>query len=301
MKHAKVLGILIAAGSLLLAGPVFAQDGDTEYQSLELSQFDEPEEDEYEDEAEEFEEEADEETEEFEEEADEEQEELEREQEEIREREEAWDEQAEEQDEEDPMADPEELDEPYDEPSPLIEDEQRTTLTPWGLGVLIGGGVNGFTDSDFNDFVDTGGGWDGRVILGTRTMLGFEAGYSGTANGLDTFGVEDDAILLSNGAEGVFRLGLADAPVRPYVLAGAGWKHYEVTNTDVNTSNLQNSDNVIDFPLGAGLSYSYDRFLADLRGTFRPAVDDELMRSAEAQEENSLHTWRAGANVGFEF
>lgn len=203
--------------------------------------------------------------------------------------------------EQEPIAEPVDIDEPYDEPSPVVERDRANTLTPFGMGVTIGGGPTGFTDGDFNDFVDVGGGWEGRLAFGTRTMLGFEAAYIGTANGLDTFGVEDDAILLSNGVEGVFRLNLSTTQVQPYVLAGAGWKHYEIENTNVNTSNLQDSDNVIEFPLGAGLGYRYNRFIADVRGTFRPAVDDELMRSEVAQDENELHTWRAAANIGFEF
>ncbi len=261
MKNLKLLGVAIAAGSLLIAGPATAQEDTEDYEEREVQEIEERD--------------------------------YERQQ--IRQEEDEM-----EPGEQEPIAQPEEIDEPYDEPTPLVRDEPRT-LTPFGMGVAIGGGVNGFTDGDFNDSVDVGGGWTGRVILGTRTLLGFEAAYTGTANGLDTFGVEDDAILLSNGVEGVFRLNLSETQVKPYVLAGAGWKHYEITNTDVNQSNLQNSDNVIDFPLGAGLSYNYNRFIADLRGTFSPSVDDEIMRSEVAQEENSMHTWKAGANVGFEF
>lgn len=230
MKNTKLLGLVFAAASLLVAGPVVAQDYDDEE-----------------------------------------------------------------------VAEPIEIDEPYEEPEPLVEDRGSDTLTPMGMGVQIGGGAVGFTDGDFNDFVDVGGGWEGRVLFGTRTLLGFEAAYNGSANDIDTFGVEDDAILLSNGVEGAFRLNLSTTPVKPYILAGAGWKHYEVENTDVNTSSLQDADDVIEFPLGAGLSYSYNRFIADLRGTFRPTIDNEMLRSEVANDEAELHNWRAGANVGFEF
>ncbi len=198
------------------------------------------------------------------------------------------------------VAEPVEVDEPYEEPEPLVEREDDT-LTPFGIGVTIGGAAVGFTDGDFNDFVDVGGGWDGRLLLGTKTLLGFEAAYIGSANDIDTFGVEDDAILLSNGVEGIFRLNLTQTPVKPYIMAGAGWKHYEVENTDVNTSSLQDSDNVVEFPLGGGLNYSFGNFIADVRGTFRPAIDNEMLRSEVANDENELHTWRAGANVGFQF
>jgi hypothetical protein len=264
MKNFKLLGVAIAAGSLLLAGPAVAQD-----------EYDEPE----------------------------------TEEEEITEPAEeddpfaepqAEDEAEAEEDEDDPFAEPEDIDEPFEEPSPVVE-ERQPLLAPWGLGVAIGGGVNGFTDGDFNDFVDVGGGWEGRLMLGTRTPVGFEAAYIGTANGLDTFGVEDDAILLSNGVEGLLRLNLAQTAVRPYVVGGAAWKRYSVTNTDVNTSNLEDNDNVVEFPVGAGLSYSFNRFLADVRGTFRPAIDNDLLVTEELRDEAELHTWQARANIGFEF
>ena len=284
MKNSMRLGLVVAVASLLFAGPA-AANGYGEEGEVGGGPTEEEVEREYEETEEQIEREG---------------EEVERDVErEMREEEEEIGggptEEAE------PMAEPEDIDEPYEEPEPLVAEEEPGLLTPMGIGITVGGGVLGFTDGDFNDFVDTGGGWEGRVAVGTRTLLGFEAAYVGTANDIDTFGVEDDAILLSNGAEAALRLNLATTPLKPYILAGAGWKHYEVENTDVNTSNLQDADDVFEFPLGAGLNYSYRRFIADVRGTFRPAVDSEMLRSDIANEENELHTWKAGANVGFEF
>lgn len=198
---------------------------------------------------------------------------------------------------------PQAIEEPYEPPMAVgtEQQEQPATILPVGMSLTIGGGLNGFTDGDFNDFVDTGGGWEGRLAVGTRLPIGLEAAYVGTANDIDAIGVADNARLISNGLEGAIRLDLTRTMIKPYVLAGAGWKHYSVQNTNVNTSDLQDSDNVVTFPLAAGLNYKYKRFIGDVRGTFSPTIDNELFRSDVGNDENQLHTWKATANVGFEF
>lgn len=249
MSKYKQLGLAIVVGSLLVAGPVAAQDyGDASDQSQQGDQdtVTAPE-------------------------------------------------------EQEPMAQPEGLEEPYEEPAPMADEQGYQGVTAIGLGLTIGGGVNGFTDGDFNDFVDIGGGWEGRLAVGTRTVVGFEASYVGTANSINAPGLSSDATLLANGVNGAFRLNLSPTMVKPYILAGAGWKHYSVQNTSTVNSDIQDSDDVIEFPLGAGLSYNYNRFIADVRGTFTPVVDDELFRSAVGNDNNKLNTWKAAANIGFEF
>lgn len=193
------------------------------------------------------------------------------------------------------------LDTPYEPLESASRDDRDHLLTPFGMGLTIGGGANGFTDPDFVDNIEIGGGWEARVIFGTRSPVALEAAYQGTANKLNTFGLDDNAFLLSNGLEADLRLNVGTADLQPYVLAGAGWKHYSLQNTDTNTSSLNDSDNVLEVPLGVGFSYSFNRFIADVRGTWRPAFNDDLIRSDATNSDDKLHTWRAGANLGFEF
>src|SRR5688572_27116519 len=49
------------------------------------------------------------------------------------------------------------------------------------IALSVGGGVQGFTDSDLDDTVGTGGSWDVRARFGTRSALSFEAAYIGSA------------------------------------------------------------------------------------------------------------------------
>jgi len=257
MKQYKLLGIMVAIGMLLVAGPVAAQDYDPPIQEDPSIQQpnDLMEDDEFD---------------------------LER-------------------DYADPNVEPMAIDDPYMEPDPLVTPNQDSTLTPFGMGLTVGGGVVGFTNSNMRDNLHTGGGWEARATFGTKTPLVLEAAYVGTANRLDTFGVDDNAALVSNGAEANLRLNLTTTAIKPYLVAGAGWKHYAVSNTDVNTSSLEDSDNVLEVPLGVGIGYSFNGFIADVRGTYRPAFDDDLIRSDIGNDDTGLDTWKVGANIGFEF
>ena len=105
----------------------------------------------------------------------------------------------------------------------------------------------------------------------------------------------------ASSAEANLRLNLTTTAIKPYLVAGAGWKHYAVSNTDVNTSSLEDSDNVLEVPLGVGIGYSFNGFIADVRGTYRPAFDDDLIRSDIGNDDTGLDTWKVGANIGFEF
>ncbi len=175
-------------------------------------------------------------------------------------------------------------------------EEQYRGGTPFGLGLSVGGGVVGNTASRARNFTDVGGSWDARLTFGTRSILAAEAAYIGTAQNIDAIGLDNDAILVSNGAEAAARLNIVSGPVTPYVLAGVGWRHYSLTNEDFNTSNVQDSDDVVHFPLGAGIGFQIDQLLLDLRGTFRPTIDDDLLGG-----DTSLHTLTGELRAGFEF
>jgi len=66
-------------------------------------------------------------------------------------------------------------------------------------------------------------------------------------------------------------------------------------NDSYNTSDIDDEDDVLEIPLGLGVSYHRMGFLGDVRGTVRPAFDSELMGAG-----NELHTWAAEARLGFE-
>lgn len=177
------------------------------------------------------------------------------------------------------------------------EDEPDHLMTPMGTSLSIGGGVAGFTDTEARRFSGVGGSWDARLAVGTRTLLAGELAYIGTANDIDALGLDNEAILVSNGAEAAARLNFLQGPVQPYALAGIGWRHYSLENADFNTSDVLESDDVGHVPLGAGVSFRFEGLVLDARGVFRPSFDSDMMGPGDAE----LHTWNADVRAGWEF
>jgi hypothetical protein len=173
--------------------------------------------------------------------------------------------------------------------------QEHGLLTSYGMEAMIGGGVAGFSAEELRDVTTVGGEWETRFVFGTRTLLGIEAAYVGGAYALDALGLDDNAYLLTTGIEASARLNLLPGALQPFVVAGVGWKRYDVTNADVNTSAMEDEDDVVEIPLGVGLAYRFAPLFIEARGVFRPALDNDLIATGE------LHNWAASARVGFEF
>lgn len=185
-------------------------------------------------------------------------------------------------------------------------------VTPFGMSISIGGGVVGFIDQDARDFTDEGGAWEARLTLGTRTPLAIEAGYVGTAQDIDALGIDTNAMLIGSSLETAARLNLTTTMFQPYVFGGIGFTHYEVANTNRNTSSINDEEDMGHVPVGAGLGFQAAGLLIDVRGTFRAAFDDDLLDQPVQNDEPDLipdrndakaelDTWNVGARVGWEF
>jgi hypothetical protein len=180
------------------------------------------------------------------------------------------------------------------------------------MAISVGGGVIGFVDQDARDFTDPGGTWEARLTLGTRTPLAVEAAYVGSAQDIDALGVDTGAMLIGNAIEGDARLNLTTGAVQPYIFGGIGFTHYEVANTNRNTSSINDEEDMGHVPVGAGLGFQAAGLLIDVRGTFRAAFDDDLLDQPVQGDEPDLipdqndakaelDTWNVGARVGWEF
>jgi hypothetical protein len=178
---------------------------------------------------------------------------------------------------------------------------QHTWVSQIGGGLLVGGGVEDFTDSSVRSVTGVGGSWTARVVAGTRQLVGLEGAYVGAARSLNTLGVSSNANLVANGFEGAVRV---NVPVllrrgqllEPFGFVGVGWSHYQVTNTNVNTSDVARDDDVLALPLGGGLEYAIGRFMADARFTYRSTYYNDLMRTG-----GNLNNWGVSGQVGFSF
>ena len=169
------------------------------------------------------------------------------------------------------------------------------------MSLTLGGGLTAFIDEQMRDFTDTGGSWEGRVTIGTRQRLAVEASYLGSVQSVDSLGLDEDALLISNGVGGALRLNVLTGPYQPYLVAGAAWRRYDVVNEDFNTSSMNGEDDVLETPLGVGLSLRFDRFILDGRGVYRRVFYDDLIQSTVGQEDAELDTWTANLMGGFEF
>jgi len=184
------------------------------------------------------------------------------------------------------------------------ERSDELALSDMGFALSAGGGVDGFIDDSARDFTNDGGAWDVRAVLGTRSMLGLEVSYIGSAQSIDALGLDDDALLVGNGAQGALRLNLAvDSTVTPFVYGGAAWRHYTLS-TDTNTSDILDSDDVLELPLGAGVAFRYAGLIIDARGELRASLYDDLMpltNATNGEDEASMNRWGVKANIGYEF
>jgi hypothetical protein len=177
--------------------------------------------------------------------------------------------------------------------------------TPMGVSLQVGGGVTNFVSESTREGTDVGGYWDVRAVVGTRSFVALELAYLGQAQDIQAPGLDPDAYLLGNGVEGALRLQAPFALAGRYLLApfgfvGLGWTRYDLANDDFNTSAVANDDNVLTVPLGAGVAFGYQGFVADARFTYRPTFDDDRLFPA-GDDFADLQNWAVGAMVGYEF
>ncbi len=200
-----------------------------------------------------------------------------------------------------------------DEPVTWTEAQGLSPLprSRFGLVVALGGGTSGFTNSTMKDTAHVGGEWNLRVTFGTRTPLAVEATYLGSAQSIDALGLDNDAVLVGNGAQAALRLNaLVNRPVTPFLYAGVGFRHYNIANESMNTSDVKNSDNVMEVPVGAGVGARWRGIVVDARGEFRASAFEDLMKQQSADggfifdandDHAGMHRWGVNATVGYEF
>jgi hypothetical protein len=177
----------------------------------------------------------------------------------------------------------------------------------YGIAIAAGGGASGFTSESLRGTTNPGGDWDVRLTFGTRSPLAFEASYIGSAQSIDALGLDSDAVLVGNGVQGALRLNTTiDLPVQPFIYGGVAWRRYDLTNTSANTSDISDSDDVLEVPLGVGIAGKFQGLIVDARGEFRPAwfqdlVPEIINDTGLSDGYGSMHRWGVNASVGYEF
>jgi len=177
-----------------------------------------------------------------------------------------------------------------------------------GVSTLVGGGVTGFTDKTMRDSMSSnaGGLWDLRVTLGTHTPLGLDVNYVGTGANINALIGSQSGTLIGTTFEGALRFNvLPHHRWDPYAFAGIGWQRYDITggNFSLSDSGMNESDNSVVFPMGAGIAFrDTSGLVLDLHGTFRANANPGLvLENAGSNNFAPMHSWEASAAIGYEF
>jgi hypothetical protein len=176
-----------------------------------------------------------------------------------------------------------------------------------GVGVIVGGGVSGFTDKAMREVTnDVQGLWNMRATFGTRIPIGLDVAYVGTASNINALTGTQSGTLVGTTLEGALRFNVMPHYAwNPYVFAGLGWQRYDVTGARFAQSDIgiADRDNLLEVPLGGGLQYRNAGFMFDLHGVFRATTDQNLVLENPFNGQAGfvpMHTWEASANIGFE-
>jgi len=177
----------------------------------------------------------------------------------------------------------------------------RGFLDEYGLSLSVGGGVMGFTDKTMRDTTSTGGLWEARVGVLTNKWLGAEVAYQGGLQNIDALGLNSNARLLSTSLEADARVNFVQGRwgVQPYAFAGVGWTRYELNNVKTNLSDVNDQDDTVEIPLGVGLGMRSSGFLVDVRGSYRPTFDNELVPTDNSGDHAAMHSWQAALRLGY--
>lgn len=186
----------------------------------------------------------------------------------------------------------------FEPPAPIAVAHERSIYDRLGIAVALGGGPEGFA-SPSNTGTHTGGGWNVRATVGTKSLLGFEASYFGSAQSIDALGLSNNAILVGNGLQGSVRLNLTrQYDVGLLLLGGMAWRHYDLTNTSTSSADVQSADDVLEIPVGVGLQYPYRGLLFDVRADYRFTQYGNMMAAASNSD---MNRWGVQGNIGYQF
>jgi hypothetical protein len=183
----------------------------------------------------------------------------------------------------------------------------------YGLGISAGGGVSDWFAQGMRDVSGVSGTWEARLYVGLNQPIGLELAYVGRASSLTPFLAPNlDSTLVGNGVEAVARVNVFhDLIVQPYGIVGIGWTHWSASDVTLADFGVQDSDDTLQIPLGAGASWKAPfGLLVDARFTFRATLNDGLV-VAEIPTVNGvplaaagfvdMDNWEASARIGYTF
>ena len=189
------------------------------------------------------------------------------------------------------------------QPQPTYTTEEEpgyeSTLERYGVAVMLGGGAADWRHGSLRSDTGIAGTWDVRVALGTRWPVAVELSYIGSAQNINLLGLDSDAKLLGNGAQGVGRINIFDWNIQPFLFGGVAWTHYSLEDTSIRTSAVLDTDDVLEVPAGVGINWKYRGFLLDVRGEYRFAFFDDMFGNLTSSSD--MARYGGNANIGYAF
>jgi hypothetical protein len=187
---------------------------------------------------------------------------------------------------------------PVHEAPPPVHEEQE-----WydriGIGLSAGGGVDDFANSGMRDTTGTGGSWNLRLTLGTREYIALEGLYIGSAQTINSLGLNNSTTLYGNGAQADLRLNATTTyPIQPFIYGGAAWRYYSLSHNS-NTADIADNTNVFEIPAGVGIAGKYEGLMLDARGEYRWAWGDMVSNGSGGHF--NMDRWGVTGNIGVEF
>jgi len=184
---------------------------------------------------------------------------------------------------------------------PTHYEHEQDWVDTMGFGISAGGGVEDFSGSSMRSTTGTGGSWNVRATIGTRSYWALEGLYIGSAQTIDRLGLEHNSYLVGNGAQADLRLNATTTyPVQPFIYGGGAWKYYSLSNTSVNVSDVSNNTNVFELPAGVGIAGKYEGLMLDARGEYRWSWGGDLIANGTGGHLD-MSRWGVNANIGYEF
>lgn len=176
-------------------------------------------------------------------------------------------------------------------------------FSPYMAGLSVGGGVTDFRDKTLRNDSSTGGSWDARLIIGTRTPIAFEAEYLGSSQKeSDASAPQLQPILSTTQVTGDARLNLTRGRIQPFLVGGAGWVNmhsFGRSDAPIAAADWSHNGNGLVLPMGGGIGgYIGKHAMVDARFTYRLIVGEKDFNSVSNARPDM---WNAGLNAGYAF
>jgi hypothetical protein len=160
-----------------------------------------------------------------------------------------------------------------------LEEKNKNDMK--GLTVMLGGGVEGYTNA-LAPQLNPGPAASVTAAIKPTSVLGIELGYTGAALNIDngvSGGARGGPDIIRQGGQAVATIGLMASSVQPYVLGGIGVSRY---NVRAGFAEGFDDDTVGQVPVGAGLRTHIGDFTADARLNYNFLFDQEFAAGVPA-------------------